>query len=412
MKNKIYQLLRWSEKYTKTDMIYLSKGSFWLCLGQILSSFSIFLLAIAFANLLPKETYGTYQYILSMAGILGLFSLTGMNTAVIRAVAKGFEGTLKKSFWVQMKWGLIMFFVCLAVGVYYFIQGNQTLAISFLIVGSFSPLLNSANTYFAFLNGKKDFKNLMLYSTISTILSSFALLLMVLITKKPIPLILTYFISNTAVNVYFYLRTIKVFKPNENQSPDAISYGKHLSLMNVINTIAYYLDGPLVFHFLGAANLAIYSLAIAPAEQIKALFKNINSLAMPKFSEKSKEEIKKTITNKVIIFGAVIAAGTLFYIFLAPFFYKIFFPKYMISVFYSQIYAISLVAVTLYLPFSALQAQMATKELYFFNFWSSVIQIVLLIIFIMFWGILGAVVAKVTIRFISLAISAWLVKKM
>jgi len=61
LKDKIYRLLRRSEKYFKTDMVYLAHGGFWLTLGQIISSAASFLLAIAFANLLPKETYGTYK---------------------------------------------------------------------------------------------------------------------------------------------------------------------------------------------------------------------------------------------------------------------------------------------------------------------------------------------------------------
>ena len=78
IKIKAYNLLRWSEKWTKTDMIYLARGGFWLTLGQVISSLSAFLLAIAFANLLPKETYGEYKYILSIASILAIPTLTGM----------------------------------------------------------------------------------------------------------------------------------------------------------------------------------------------------------------------------------------------------------------------------------------------------------------------------------------------
>ena len=88
IKTKIYKLLRWSEKYTKTDMVYLAKGASWLTSGQIISSFAIVLLAIAFANLIPRETYGTYKYVISVVGALSIFTLPGINTAVVQAVAR------------------------------------------------------------------------------------------------------------------------------------------------------------------------------------------------------------------------------------------------------------------------------------------------------------------------------------
>ena len=53
IRNKAYNVLRWSEKYTKTDMLYLAKGGSWFTVGQVVSSSSVLLLAIAFANLLP-----------------------------------------------------------------------------------------------------------------------------------------------------------------------------------------------------------------------------------------------------------------------------------------------------------------------------------------------------------------------
>ncbi len=169
-RNKAYGLLRLSERYFKTDMMYLVKGGLWLTFGQIVSSFSIFLLAIAFANLLPKEAYGTYKYALSLAGILTALTLTGMNTAVTQAVARGFEGTLKKSFWIQLRWSVLMIFAAAGGSVYYFLRGNEVLGFALIIIGILSPILNSANTYTAYLGGKKDFKNLSRYSAISSII--------------------------------------------------------------------------------------------------------------------------------------------------------------------------------------------------------------------------------------------------
>lgn len=116
--------------------------------------------------------------------------------------------------------------------------------------------------------------------------------------------------------------------------------------------------------------------------------------------------------HKVFILGIIITLVVFVYLLLAPLVYKIFFPKYIESIFYSQIYAISIIAITLlYLPFSALQAQVATKELYFLNFWNSLVQIILLIIFIYFWGILGAIISRVISRFLNLIFSFILLKR-
>ena len=136
---RTHGLLRWSEKYFKTDMVYVAKGGFWISFGQATSSVLSLLLIIAFANLLPKETYGTYRYILSLAGVLNIFALTGMNSAVARAVAAGNEGVLKASVRYQFKWNLLMLAAFWVLGGYYFINGDFLFATSFLILSILVP---------------------------------------------------------------------------------------------------------------------------------------------------------------------------------------------------------------------------------------------------------------------------------
>lgn len=34
LQHRIYKLLRWSQRYTRTDMVYLAKGGTWLSLAQ------------------------------------------------------------------------------------------------------------------------------------------------------------------------------------------------------------------------------------------------------------------------------------------------------------------------------------------------------------------------------------------
>src|SRR5688572_20479176 len=91
LKAPLKRLLLWSQAYTRTDMLYLARGGFWTVLNFVVAGSVSIALAVAFANLLPKETYGTYRYVLSIANAFGFLALTGMNAAVTRSVARGHD---------------------------------------------------------------------------------------------------------------------------------------------------------------------------------------------------------------------------------------------------------------------------------------------------------------------------------
>jgi hypothetical protein len=91
----LVRFLRWSERYTKTDMVYLANVGWWTNLTLILTSFGGLLISIVFANFLSPQTYGVYQYLLALSGLVAAISLSGMNTAVTQAAARGYEGVLR-----------------------------------------------------------------------------------------------------------------------------------------------------------------------------------------------------------------------------------------------------------------------------------------------------------------------------
>src|SRR3990167_8528791 len=126
-RNALYNFLRWTETYTKTDMLYLTKGSFWLLSGQGIGMVVSLVLAIAFANLIDPESYGNYKYVLSLAGIIGAFSLSELGTAVLRAIARGHEGTLQHAYHLSILWSTGMVLISASGGGYYLFHGNYFL---------------------------------------------------------------------------------------------------------------------------------------------------------------------------------------------------------------------------------------------------------------------------------------------
>ncbi|MDD4290021.1 MAG: oligosaccharide flippase family protein [Patescibacteria group bacterium] len=396
IKNLIYKLLKKSEKYFKTDMIYLAKGGFWLTFGYVASSISAFLLAITFANLLSRETYGIYKYVLSIAGLLSITTLSGISTSITQAVARGYEKSLVPSIRTRIKWGLIGSIMGLGIAIYYYFQKNTVLTMSFLIISIFIPFMDSFAMYISYLNGKKEFKTGSKYAIITNIISTIVIIGTTFLTHNILIIILSYFCSYTLLRFIFLKITLLKNKPNNNEDLKTISYGKHLSLMNILNTISSYIDKLLLFHFFGASELAIYSIAIAPPEQLKGSIKIINVLAFPKFSINTIENIKKGLNSKLFKITLILMLMSVFYATLAPFIYKILFSGYMESIFYSQIFSISItLAGPLMIFLNILQAKQKTKILYEYNIISPIFRILITIIFIYYLNILGAIIAKI-----------------
>jgi len=398
--NKFHNFLIKSQKY----------GA-WLTLGQMVSVLAALLLSVAFANLLPKDTFGLYRYVLSVVGLLTIPTLSGMNTAVIQAVARRHEGVVLSALKTKIRWGLLGGLASIFLSGYYYFSNNPTLTICFLIAAVFLPFMDSFTLYGAFLEGKKLFDISTKYKIFTQIVSVVTLIITLFLTKDIFFVLFAYFIPYTLFRFVFLKITLKKFFPNQQKDPQTIPYGKHLSLISVIGAIGNYLDKILVFHYLGAAELAIYSFAIAPPEQIKGLIKSVQSLILPKFSQRTKKEIKTTLLSKTLRFGLFIALITAIYIFLAPYLYGILFPQYSQSIFYSQLFSISLITAISILPVTVLQSQMAKKQLYQLNIYSPLLQIILLFLFIHFYGLLGIILARVIWRFANLVIAYWIIKK-
>lgn len=412
IRNTVYAFLRWTEIWTKTDMIYLAMGGFWLASGQIIASISSFLTVMVFANLLPPETYGTYKYILSIAGILSISTLSGMGTSIMQSVSRGFDGSINKVIKTQIKYGLIGSLAGITISIYYLLNNNIILASCFLIVSIFFPIMEACDIYLPYLLGKKQFKLSTKYINISRILILMSMTIIIIVTKNLFYIILTYYFLWSLLRYLFLKISLKKFKPNNNVDNSTITYGKHLSLINIIPLLSSTIDKIMVFNGLGGFELAIYSIVIAPPEQIRGFLKVFNVLAAPKMSIGEEENIKRAVFHKIKIMVLFLTFIILIYILFCPIFFRLIFNKYQEFFYYSSIYSISLLTSgPLMLLNSFLQSRKKTKEILKNNILTSSIQLMLIIPSFYFWGILGIIISKIISGVFNLIFIYNLVKK-
>lgn len=393
IKNKIKNLLLWSQKYTQTDMLYVAKGGFWLFMGQMVNFLANFLLIMAFTNWLSKETFGTYKYVLSLLGILSIPSLSGLSSAVLNAAAKNEDGSFLPALKLKLKWGFWGSLASLAVAFYYFLNSNQILAICFLIVACFLPFFNSFSLYDSFLAGKKKFALQNKFGILTQIISLIFLGGTVFFTKNIFIILLAYFLPLTLIYIIFFYLTKKNIDPKNKSDPETLSFGKHLSLMGIWGNISSQADKIILWHFFGPVPLAIYSLAMMMPDKIKDTLKIIGSLAMPKLVTKPIQELKKSIPARTLQLFALAIPVMLLYILIAPYIFKWFFPQYVGAVIYSQVYALILLSFPRVLAGSVLSAKQKTKELYIGSLALTPVYWIMLLTLIPFFGLWGAIVS-------------------
>jgi O-antigen/teichoic acid export membrane protein len=338
----LIRALRWSEKYTKTDMVYLAHGSFWLSGSSIITGAISFGLALAFANLFNKDAYGTYKYILTLFGIFCVACLRPMDDVIVQGAARGNDGTVILGLYTKMRWALVGSLVAILAAVYYFHGGNKIVAISLLFASIFVPLMEPFGVFNAVLVGKRDFKLSSLMGIAGQVAAAAALAVALFFTNNAIIIFVVYCSAWTTTRYISLQITLKKFPPNEKQEPHALSYALHSSVINVANILISSLDAILVYHYLGAAQLAVYSFAMAPVTHARTILDAPSILAIPKLAGQSASNINKILAKRtgiLFLLGIVITMG---YCLLAFPFYHIFFPKYIDAIPYSLVFSVTI----------------------------------------------------------------------
>jgi O-antigen/teichoic acid export membrane protein len=407
----LYKALRWSERYTKTDMVYLVQSGFWSNLNSFAIAFFSLLLYIAYAHFLTKEEYGMYQYLLSFFSIATGFTLTGMSLAVTRAVAQGYEGTVRASIPVQLRWGILPFVGTAVVAAYYLYMGNLLLGGGLAIIAVGTPILYAFNTYGALQIGRKDFRGNTLYGLTFNVIYYAALILAAFWSQSPLIVLATNLGVQVVLYITLYYLAMRQYQPNDTIDPQALAYGKHLSLMNAFGGVMGQLEGVLVFQILGPVSLATYSFASSVPERLNGMFfKFLGTAALPKFAERTVEDIKSQLLRKMLLAYAAGLGVTLLSLVVVPLLFYLFFPTYLDAVPYALVYSVGIFFSTAhFLPLTALTALQRTRELYVVNLITPFAQLGFPVAGMLLGGMWGLIFGKLAVSIFAVILSTSLI---
>lgn len=407
--NPFAPLLDRLERLLRIDIRYALRSGFWLNLGSLVTIAGSFLVSVAFANLLPKESFGTYQYLLSILSILSAFTLTGMNAAITRAVAQGDDGALRATIRPQLAWNSFASIAALTISAYYLFNGDVRLGLGTACVAVALPLITAFNSYGAFLLGKKAFRTHFLFTTAANVSYYLSILLALLFVPTVLPLIAVNLALTALAPVALYFLTVRAYRIERGRDGrDALSYGKHLSLMNLFGTISYQIDSFLVFQLLGPVALATYSMATLIPERLGGVFKNLTNAMLPRFSEQPLARIRSGLARKAFLFTIIVAGAVAAYALIAPPFFRFFYPQYADAVPYTQVFALTLLVAVGNFAGAALLAHRKVRMLYAINTATPIVNVTFQAIGILLGGLWGLIIGRVlaTLVFILITLSA------
>ncbi len=405
-------LFMWLNRVFKTDIKYLVRGGFFLTLTQISSAFIGLGMTIAFANLIPQETFGTYKYILSLYTLFAIGTFPGIDTAVTQSTIHGFDHAYMQGFRRKLSWGILATGATLIFSAYtYFVSKNIELAYLIGMMAFALPLMEAGTVATSYFNGKKKFTTWAGVDVATQVISAGSLVTTMFLTESIYWLLFAYFIPYILTRIFTVFYLCPKISENQNEDPHLYSYGTNLSFFQVATRIISSIDQIILFHFLGPIQVAIFALAQALPTRIQSILRISGSLAFPKFAGKDIKDIAPALLQKMYVFGGIILLGCFIFVATVPYVFEYLLPKYIESIKYSQVLIFYTLSAITY-PFgSLLFAQKKIKETYTVtavNFSSKIIAIIILV---PLYGVWGAVYGTVISSFANIAITIYILKR-
>jgi O-antigen/teichoic acid export membrane protein len=315
--------MNWLNKFVQ--LIGLEKGLVFVTAGNIITSLSGAFFWLFIASLLPVEEYGRLNYHISLASLLSVISLLGLNTTVITFLAKGNENI---KFQANL---LILISSCvMALFLFVFIREIPT---GFLVIG-LSLYIMSWTEILGRKRYRKYFFVIMLQRSLQITLS------LLLYSVIGIDGLMIGYALSALLSSYDFFKSFKGFKLTFKDLRRKSSFSMHSYFLAISNALAMYMDKLLVAPLFGFDMLGLYQVSFQFLLFLVIIPQSLFQFLLPREASQIKD-------RKYTISGLILAAvsSTIFFVSI-PTVIKDFFPHFVQSVQASQIMIFSIIPMT------------------------------------------------------------------
>ena len=379
------------KEFIGLDVEYFVRNGFWVIASFVIANFSAFFVSVILANMVSKYSFGVFTFIVSLIGFMGLFLFPGVNLGVVHGSSKGYDKTFIKG--VNLKWDAFVKNIPIIVMggaiLIYFINPD---AFKYFVVGLFFiPLIHCFTPVHNFLVGKKLFNIDSVFKIIGELLLLAGLYLVFYFTGSLLLGLIVYFVIKSYPLIEYFFA--KRYVSNDRVEEGFVEYSGKLNFFKILSVGISYVDKFIVTLCLGFASLAVYTIIFSFSKVVTSFFKLIESLLIPKIIFYSVKDFFVKFKKLFLPCLILVLIVNIIVWFLIPFVINTFFPSYTNYVFLSQLSIIPSVLVLFNSSFKALfVSKKMVKELNTVNIVKLVSMVVFLPLFILLFGLLGAII--------------------
>jgi len=379
------------KEFIGLDVEYFVRNGFWVIASFVIANFSAFFVSVILANMVSKYSFGVFTFIVSLIGFMGLFLFPGVNLGVVHGSSKGYDKTFIKG--VNLKWdAFVKNIPIIVVGgaiLIYFINPD---AFKYFVVGLFFiPLIHCFTPVHNFLVGKKLFNIDSVFKILGELLLLAGLYLVFYFTGSLLLGLIVYFVIKSYPLIEYFFA--KRYVSNDRVEEGFVEYSEKLNFFKILSVGISYVDKFIVTLCLGFASLAVYTIIFSFSKVVTSFFKLIESLLIPKIIFYSVKDFFVKFKKLFLPCLILVLIVNIIVWFLIPFVINTFFPSYTNYVFLSQLSIIPSVLVLFNSSFKALfVSKKMVKELNTVNIVKLVSMVVFLPLFILLFGLLGAII--------------------
>lgn len=365
-----------------------ARDALYVTLGRLVSFLASLAVVMVMAAHIPRDVVGSYNYLMATLSIISLFTLPGMNSALVRAVAQGHDGSVWPMLRMRLRWGTLGALAAALIGVGFLLSGNHTLGWAFVISAPFVPLTDTFSTFaMNYWQGKKRFGLSALVTSAYFIALALASIPILLFSDNLVIIVAGIACAHAIVGALTF-ETIRRHAIGPASST-SLSLGFHLTAMQILRTVSENLDRIFVWWLLGPIATAIHTFAATPVMKAFQLLP-IGTITLPQLSAHAHtHEIKRTILRKMGLLFLIIVPMVALGIVGAPFAYGLVFPNYPESVVYFQIMFTCVIFAPVGLLRAALIAFQKTGALYMSEIGTHTVKFIALLGLGIPFGLLG-----------------------